>query len=137
MEFREWLRRQIEERRVSVRMLAQRSGLSDAAISEWLAGKRHPRPESLQKLARGLRLPYDMVLQAAGYLPSETAGGGEAPMSPMERELLETVRLLPEELRDALLLGWLTTARGVLRQSPHAGLSESEQPEPTAPAPPA
>ena len=127
MTFREWLRQQIDERGISLRMLAVRSGLSDAAISEWLAGKRHPRPDSLRRLAAALRVPYEEALAAAGYLAQGSEKAAEPELSPMERELLETLRLLPGDLRQPLLAGWLATARGLLRQAPR-GASVWEEP---------
>jgi transcriptional regulator with XRE-family HTH domain len=119
MEFREWLRRQIEERRLSVRMLALYSGLSNAAISEWLSGKRHPRPESLRRLAKGLRLPHEEVLRVAGYLAPDSSASHEEALSPLEREVIATVRALPPAVGRSLLNGLLTTARGLLEQLSH------------------
>jgi transcriptional regulator with XRE-family HTH domain len=45
----------------SMRQWAEESGLSYAALRAWAAGARVPEPESLQKLAGGLRQRIDSL----------------------------------------------------------------------------
>lgn len=55
--FREALAEQMRERRLQQLELAVRSEVSEAAISLYLSGRRRPRMQTMEKLARGLDLP--------------------------------------------------------------------------------
>ncbi len=58
--FNDWLRRQLKEKRISQRQLAQQSGLNHSTISRLLHGDREPSLGTATKLARGLReIPDD------------------------------------------------------------------------------
>ena len=54
--------------------LARASGVSDAAISNVLSGSRGAGPDLCNKLARGLKLPSEIIFRMAGLLeePSTT-----------------------------------------------------------------
>jgi transcriptional regulator with XRE-family HTH domain len=53
----DWLAAQLRARKISQRLLAQRSGLDHSTVSRLLRGERGPTLETMTKLARGLRLP--------------------------------------------------------------------------------
>ena len=53
--FTEWLRRQLKEKRMSQRQLAQQSGVDHSTISRLVKGERAPSLGTATKLARGLR----------------------------------------------------------------------------------
>jgi len=121
-------------------MAELRSGISHAALSDWLAGKRHPRPDSLRRLAAALGVPYEEALKAAGYLVEGQEQKDVERLSPMERELVDLLRSLPEAIRTPLLRGWLLTARGLLEQEARKGEPRGAAGEPSlqegpAPAP--
>ncbi|WP_049869556.1 helix-turn-helix domain-containing protein [Paenibacillus sp. D9] len=57
-----------EKKDLSISDLAYASGVSGAQISRIETGKREqPRPETLQKLAQGLRISYGQLAEKAGY----------------------------------------------------------------------
>src|SRR5690554_4042875 len=62
---RELLERRCEERGLSQREVADRLGLTRAAVSKWLTGKSFPRPAELLKLGRLLGLRHDELVQRA------------------------------------------------------------------------
>ncbi len=66
MTFGEWVRRRREEAGLSINQLAKRSGLSEKYIRLLERGERHPKVETLRKLARGLGVPFEEVASAAG-----------------------------------------------------------------------
>ena len=66
MEFSEWVRRKREEAGLSINQLAKRSGLSEKYIRLLERGERRPKIETLEKLARGLGVPFEEVAAAAG-----------------------------------------------------------------------
>ena len=49
----------------AMRQLAERSGLSYAALRAWASGQRVPQPESLGKLADGLKRQGDELHKLA------------------------------------------------------------------------
>lgn len=61
----------MDARRLRAGQLARFAGVSPAAVSEWLAGKRRPRPEMLRAIAHPLGVTYEEAMQAAGYLSGE------------------------------------------------------------------
>ena len=51
--------------------LARKAGIDKGIISRTLNRERKPAPESLEAIARALKLPPEAVFRAAGLLPSE------------------------------------------------------------------
>ena len=66
MDFGEWVRRKREGAELSINLLAKRSGLSEKYIRLLERGERKPKVETLEKLARGLGVPFEEVAKAAG-----------------------------------------------------------------------
>jgi len=66
MEFYEWIRKKREEAGLSQYALARQSGLSVRYIQLLERGERRPKIETLEKLARGLGVPFEEVAAAAG-----------------------------------------------------------------------
>lgn len=66
-----WLRRQLLRRDWTQADLARKSGLSQGRISDWLAGKRRPNPDSCDKLADVFGVDVDTVLSLAGHRPRD------------------------------------------------------------------
>lgn len=70
MGFAEYLKNLRREKGLSLRELAERSGVSNAYISQIERGKRGvPSPDVLEKLAAGLGVSYAELMRAAGYWP--------------------------------------------------------------------
>ena len=67
--FGPWLDAQLRERGMTQAELARKMETSTGAISSWIHGKRHPTPASCRSIAGILRLPVDVVLEAAGHRP--------------------------------------------------------------------
>jgi len=90
MEFGRQIKRLRESRGYSLRQLAIKSGVSFGQISKIESGVRGiPKPETIEKLAKGLGVSYDYLMELAGYVESEK------PVRPVE---------LTEFLRNANVL---------------------------------
>ena len=70
MEFGEFLKDiRKKDKKMTMRELERRSGISQAYISQIENGKRQiPKPITLEKLAKGLNVPYEDLMIAAGYM---------------------------------------------------------------------
>jgi transcriptional regulator with XRE-family HTH domain len=67
--FGSYLKKIREQKGYSVNQLAIYSKVSAAQISRIETGHRGPpKPETIQKLARGLKKPYPQLMEAAGYV---------------------------------------------------------------------
>ncbi|HEY8435515.1 MAG TPA: helix-turn-helix domain-containing protein [Haloplasmataceae bacterium] len=67
--FGQYIKKLRESRGYSINQLALYSGVSAAHISRVERGLRDiPSPEFLKKLASGLKVPYEDLMEAAGYL---------------------------------------------------------------------
>ena len=60
------VQRVLREGPFAMRQLAERSGLSYAALRAWASGQRIPQPESLEKLAGGLEQQAGQLAALAG-----------------------------------------------------------------------
>jgi len=69
--FGEWLIGELKQRDISQSKLARLSGLSEGTISNIISGTRGRGPDSLEAIARALKLPVDFVYRRAGLLPEE------------------------------------------------------------------
>ena len=59
------VQRVLKEGPFAMRQLAERSGLSYAALRAWASGQRVPQRESLDKLAEGLKSQGDVLHKLA------------------------------------------------------------------------
>lgn len=64
-----WLEKELSERNWSQSDLARISGVHRAIISKIILGGSMPTPETLEAIARALKLPPEQVFRAAGLLP--------------------------------------------------------------------
>ncbi len=61
-----------ESKNLGVNQLATYAGVSGAQISRIESGERkNPKPETLAKLAKALKVDYDELMSKAGYLKKE------------------------------------------------------------------
>jgi transcriptional regulator with XRE-family HTH domain len=72
LSFSDYLKKIRKEKGFSVNQLALYSGVSSSQISRIENGIRGiPKPDTIQKLSKGLKVPYDELMAAAGYLDNE------------------------------------------------------------------
>ncbi|MDG0871001.1 helix-turn-helix transcriptional regulator [Paenibacillus thiaminolyticus] len=70
--FGTYLRSVREEKEMSINQLALYSGVSAPQISRIETGSRGtPKPETIRKLSEALKIPYEEMMKAAGYLVDE------------------------------------------------------------------
>ena len=66
MGFKENLRRILTEKKVTVKEIARKSGLSADEIYKWRTGLRHPRSPELHMLAMALETTMDALFEGEG-----------------------------------------------------------------------
>lgn len=85
--FGDWLQRELDNRGWDQAELSRRSGISSAQVSRIVTGGRRPGRDSIDGIARALRLPPEDVLRQAGILPPKNVN-----LSPGDRRaLVETM----------------------------------------------
>lgn len=70
MDFDRWLRIELDRRGWSRSELAERIGVSPAAVSRWVSGQRVPDEASCRRIASTLNVSVDAVLTRAGHVPA-------------------------------------------------------------------
>ena len=68
--FADWLQQVLDERDMSQTDLANAAGVGTGSISDVISGRRKVGKDLATKIARGLRLPPEIVFQKAGILPA-------------------------------------------------------------------
>lgn len=92
-----FIRRQRELANLSLRKMAERSGVSAAVIGEIESGLRHPSRTLIQSLATALRLSAETLYLQAGVLDPQDIGEADA-----VREILRDPHLT-ERQREVLV----------------------------------
>ena len=69
LRFAEWLQAEINKRGWSQSDCARAADLNRAVINKLLNGKSSPQPSTLVAIARGFKIPVEIVYRAAGLLP--------------------------------------------------------------------
>jgi transcriptional regulator with XRE-family HTH domain len=64
-----WLNRELESRGWTQSDLARFSGVHRAVISKIILGGTKPTPETMEAIARALKIPPEQVFRVAGLLP--------------------------------------------------------------------
>ena len=106
--FSEWLVEMMKLKNLSQAQLAKQAGLSRQAISNFINQVSLPNPESCIALAKGLGVPDDFVLEAAGHrLPKPDS-------NPALEEANYKLAQLPE-WQQRLVLSFIDT---LLREGP-------------------
>ena len=90
------------ERGLSIAQLAARTGLSPNAVRWIERGVTQPKPESLRVLAQALEVPYELLLQRAGYLEQPPAPAENDDVGALFRELTPEHQELVMNLMRAL-----------------------------------
>ena len=70
-DFRDWLLQTLEEQGISQSELARRAGVSRAAISDIISGRRGIGKDAATSIARALKMSPEKVFRAAGILPPD------------------------------------------------------------------
>lgn len=126
VDFVDWLEAQMKVHNVNQSQLATRGGITRSAINKLLSRQqREPGTEMLKAIAKGLSVPPEIVLRAAGLLPPER--------TPEEKyeELLSILDTFTEEQRKDVL----RYARFVSGENEKASLERKTKPRTgTAPA---
>lgn len=97
LSFSEWLQNELDKREWKQADLVHASQLSRSIISKILLGESQPQPETLQSIARGLRLPADLVFRKAGLLPPAVD------VDEVAEAIAHKIMLLPPEERQEIL----------------------------------
>jgi len=81
----EFIRRQRERSRISLRTLADRSGISNPYLSQIERGLRRPSADILKSIARGLDLSAETLYERAGLLDDRRVPDVESAIRADER----------------------------------------------------
>jgi transcriptional regulator with XRE-family HTH domain len=100
-QFREWLRRQLRARRMSLRQLAAQSGVSASTVSRVVRGDRQPSLQTALRLAQVLGTQGD-ELDPASQLGSMVRRID--PATEVERSLRADARLSEVDVRRVMLM---------------------------------
>jgi transcriptional regulator with XRE-family HTH domain len=120
-QFREWLRRQLRARRMSLRQLAAHSGVSASTVSRVVRGDRQPSLQTALRLANVLRTAGDDFNPAAqiGAMVDRFE-----PATDVERALRADARLAEADVRRIMLMYHaLRRPVGVKSNAPHRSAS--------------
>jgi transcriptional regulator with XRE-family HTH domain len=99
-QFREWLRRQLRARRMSLRQLAVHSGVSASTVSRVVRGDRQPSLQTALRLVQVLRSADDEFDPAIQLAPMDRFD----PATDVERALRADVRLSEADVRRVMLM---------------------------------
>ena len=69
VKFSTWLLNELQQRDWTQAVLARKSGLSRAAISNIISNNRNPNSESCAAIAKAFKIQPETVLRQAGHLP--------------------------------------------------------------------
>ena len=67
MDFGDWLKSELVERRISMAELARMMHVNPGAVSRWASNQRLPDPESCRRIALALGISQNLVLEKAGH----------------------------------------------------------------------
>lgn len=100
--FTNWLKEEMDKRQWKPSDLAEKSGVTDAALSRILkSGDRRPGPDLCTKIAQALDVPVEKVFRLAGLLPKEKGKVDEVTV--WEEDFLGWLRQLPKSRQEAIL----------------------------------
>jgi transcriptional regulator with XRE-family HTH domain len=98
IDFAKWLAEQMHQRQWTQAQLANRAGITPAALSRVLSRERYPGVEMCRGLAQALNLKDYQVLQLAGLIATEPAR-----LTPAAAELVNLFLMLDDEGQEELL----------------------------------
>ena len=95
--FADWLLNEIRARNISQSELARMAGVTRAAVSDVVTGRRLPGKVMVNGVARALSLPPEQVFRAAGILPPSVGVDAE-----VERIVHEASKLNDQDKAEVL-----------------------------------
>lgn len=98
MYFREWLAEKMAERGWKNAELANRVGVVQSSVSQWLSSPGAPRPHNVQKIAEALGVPLDEAFAAASQSPRAAGASREIPSRASFSEAAATLERLSEDM---------------------------------------
>ena len=96
-----YIREQREQARISLRQLAQATGVSNPYLSQIERGLRKPSADILQQLAKGLRISAEALYVQAGFLEDRPEGYGVKEAVLADPALTERQRQMLLEIYDS------------------------------------
>jgi transcriptional regulator with XRE-family HTH domain len=96
-----FIRQQREQARISIRQLAQATGVSNPYLSQLERGLRKPSADILQQLAKGLRISAEALYAQAGMLEDRPEGTGVRDAVLADAELTEKQKQVLIELYES------------------------------------
>ncbi len=96
-----YIREQREQARISLRQLAQATGVSNPYLSQIERGLRKPSADILQQLAKGLRISAEALYVQAGFLEDRPEGYGVKEAVLADPTLTERQRQMLLEIYDS------------------------------------
>jgi transcriptional regulator with XRE-family HTH domain len=119
-----FIREQREQARISIRQLAQATGVSNPYLSQIERGLRKPSADILQQIAKGLRISAEALYVQAGILEDRPEGTGVRDAVLADPELTERQKQVLIELYESFRKE-LAPAAG--EQAPPAGEREPDR----------
>lgn len=101
-ELLEYLGAEMKKRNWSMHRLSREAGLNGSYVSLMFRARPRPEPETLDQLAKALRVKPEVLLGLAGY-PVSVGADQERPATPDEEEALRLLRTLPFRKRETAL----------------------------------
>lgn len=92
-----WLEAELKTREWTQSDLARISGIHRGIISKIILGGSQPTPETMEAIARALKLPPEHVFRAAGILPPITEINEET-----EQIIYESSKLNPQDRAEVI-----------------------------------
>lgn len=112
--FGEWFRRQLKSRGLKQVEFADRIEVDKGVVGNWFRGNRLPTPQSCEKIANGLHINPDTVLDVAGYRDLDLIvdpDSAEAKLLPLIRKINWDADPMRLEGLMFQLEGWLRVDR--------------------------
>jgi transcriptional regulator with XRE-family HTH domain len=103
--FGEYLRNVRQAKGITIRELAEKTGLNHSAISRIERNERIPKATTIKKLALGVDEPYESLMEKAGYLTQHPESEDSSKHTENEYDYTKDPTLAPElrKLLDALV----------------------------------
>ncbi len=115
--FRDWLRRVLRARRMSLRQLAERSGVNASTVSRIMRGERRPTLRTALRLSRALQ----GTLGDAGASQLNSLASSADPVTGVERALRADAMLDDDQVREVMSMYLAFRRRQASSKQPPGG----------------
>ena len=103
MAFSHTLRNLLLDRNMKAVELARKTGLSEAAISDYLNGKKEPRGKQSIAIAKALNVSLDVLWETEFADKKKPTTAPDDELSASDLKLIQLFHLVPEEQRQYVL----------------------------------